>query len=502
MTIGKRRRLGARSVPLWLTAGLVACGGGGGGGSSGGIGGGGEVLVDGADYRAEFDANWGLGAIKADSAYDAGGTGSGTVVAVIDTGVDVDHPELKDRLHAASTDVINGDGPHDTDGHGTMVAGFVGAERNGQLTHGVAYDTRIMAIDAYDESIEGFWDSDLAAATDHARANGADVINYSLAGGSGISVNYDAAMAAAADAGIVLVYAAGNAQDPGEDTSNPQWPARFAADPDAQGLGIIVGAVDANEAMPWWSMRAGNYKDHYLVAPGVNVTSTALGGGTTAGSGTSFAAPHVAGAVALLKQYWPALSAGEVVDIIFTTAKDLGDPGVDEVFGHGLLDLAEAVKPQGGASLPAGETADGGGEPLQATTMSLGPAFGDALRESALAQAMFLDAYGRDYRTDLTRRLVRPAPDPDMAAWLGGRAGGRQTSPGDAAGHGAGRARGGQKRACAGAARAPAAGDGRGGVGPAAGRLAGGRDGTDREGRGATAGARQPGGPALSCPGG
>jgi Subtilase family len=407
-----------RSRLAWLLA-LIAigsaagCGGGGGGGGGGGSGG---LLPASSFETTEYHANYGLGVLRASSAYAAGATGRGITVGVVDTGIDVDHPEFAGQIAAASTDIMSGDPQlvDDIDGHGTAVAGVIAARRNQALTHGVAFQAKLLAVRAdAPGTCPGscaFDQADVAAATDYAVAHGAQVINYSLGGSSSLGAALHDAFARAVDAGTILVLAAGN-----EAAAEPSFPGRFAADPAADDQVIAVGAVDANKQIASFSNRAGSAQDHYLVAPGVSVLAPKLGGGAALVSGTSFAAPHVSGAAALVLDAAPFLSAAEVVQLLLDTATDLGAPGPDPVYGQGLVNLRAALGPQGTLSVPLGSTVGEAGAALGDTGLRLGPAFG---RGPDLGAVIFLDGYGRPYWLDLEDRIGVPATAPDLAAWL------------------------------------------------------------------------------------
>ncbi|MCH8112817.1 MAG: S8 family serine peptidase, partial [Proteobacteria bacterium] len=302
-------------------------------------------------------------------------------------------------------------------GHGTFVAGIIGARRNSAATHGVAFQSTILALRADTAGscavACSFSTTDVATAIDFAVANGARVINLSLGGGASADIN--TALANAAAAGVIFVAAAGNAGDP-----DPIFPAQFARDAGALGLGIAAGASNTGNTIAGFSNRAGNTATAYLVAPGVDVVSTNLGGGTAAVSGTSFAAPHIAGAIAVLLQRFPGLTAAQVVDLLFTTATDLGAAGTDAVYGRGLLNLEEAFRSQGVLNLPLGQTVNGDSESLEGTLVALGPAFGDALQnESFLANAIILDAYQRAYVVDLRERVLTARPQSLVARFIG-----------------------------------------------------------------------------------
>jgi subtilisin family serine protease len=223
-------------VALLITALLL-------GACSVGFSSGGSSGDDGDDSRppsffetAEYNASYGLAAINASSAYATGVNGRGVTVGVIDTGIDRNHPEFAGAIASASIDIVSGspDNLDDQDGHGTAVAGILAARRNGELSHGVAYNAQILAVraDTDGSCASGctFDQADIAAGTDYAVANGARVINYSLGGASALGPVLGAALRRATDAGAVLVLAAGN--DGAED---PTFPAQFASTAEAGG---------------------------------------------------------------------------------------------------------------------------------------------------------------------------------------------------------------------------------------------------------------------------
>lgn len=409
-----RRRLLLAGIGI----GLSACSGGGGSAEL-------AAVSPESFETAEYDASDGLAAIHASAAYAGGGTGQGVRIAIIDTGIDVDHPEFSGAIDPASTDIISGNPGlvDDQNGHGTAVAGVIGARRNGALGQGVAFESTLLAVRAETGSCVptcSFAQSDLATATDYAVAHGSRVINYSLAGAIGLASAFEGALTNAAAKGTVLVFAAGNDGDP-----DPSYPARFAVSAAAGGNAIAVGAIDGNnkivsfENQGWDSNRAGAARDFFLVAPGVDVATTALGGGMAMASGTSFAAPHVSGAAAVLLDAAPYLSAQQVVELLLTTATDLGAPGVDSIYGRGLVNLEEALRPQGASVVPLGGTVAESGAALTATGLELGAAFGDALAsESLLAEAIFLDGYARPYRVDLAPAIAARDAGLDLEAWL------------------------------------------------------------------------------------
>lgn len=364
--------------------------------------------------EAEIAENYGLGAINAPAAYSAGATGSGVTVAIIDSGIDVDHPEFLGRIHPQSTDIVaNSPGSlDDTNGHGTHVAGIVGAAADSSGVVGVSPDAQILAIraNARGADVSGdellYFDEVVADAIHHAVDNDADLINLSLGKLDSISNEYRAALERAIANDVLIVASAGN--EPSGETTRP---ASFAGSGLANGRILAVGAVDSDEQIASFSGQPGftELNEAFLVAPGVDIRSTDAGGGLGTRSGTSFSTPHVTGAAAVLRSAFPSLTMAQIADLLIDTAKDLGDPGPDPVYGQGLIDIEAALAPQGVLSIAADNTVDGDQASITDTELSLGAAFGDALATStALEQVMALDAYDRPYAVDLSDQVVRP----------------------------------------------------------------------------------------------
>mgnify|MGYP001032565545 CR=1 FL=1 len=398
-----------RAVGTCLTSlfALTACLGGGGGGAGGGSSGGNstpvslnlQLMANPEDFEsAEYRRSGALEPINASMLYAAGASGAGVTVGIIDTGVDTGHAELASAIHPSSTDLKRADPLADGSGHGTAIAGLIGARRNGTATHGVAYEARLLAVRADTPgTCPGsclFGQGDLAAATDYAVANGARVLNFSLGDAAGLADSFRSSLSDAAEADRVLVFAAGNGG-----AASPRQPARFATTGSARGTGIIVGAVDEDEVIADFSNRAGTARDVYLVAPGEDLLTTARGGGSTTLSGTSAATPLVSGAAAALLSAAPHLSASDVVSILLGSARDLGTPGTDAIYGRGMLDLEQALAPAGPLVVPQGASAGGGGAALAASSLSLGGAFGPGL--AAPVRVMALDSFDRAYEVDL-----------------------------------------------------------------------------------------------------
>ena len=307
---------------------------------------------------------WGLSMVRATTAW-SGATGEGVIIAVVDSGVDKDHPELADKLVKGASFVGCPEGKRpcdnwdDDSGHGTHVAGIAAAPLDGVGVVGVAPNARIMPV-RVTQGGRGT-SRDFADGIRYAVDNGADVINMSLGGVPGVKQAYDAvgfdvavakAMQYAIDHGVLVVYSAGN-------ESAPVCGQHSLFDGQAA---LCVGAVDKRKIHSAYS-NVGMGVD--VVAPGglgsvfcdddedilstysiAHDTECPDSGGYETTAGTSMAAPFVSGIAALLAENG---ITGEAAGArIKATAVDLGLPGNDSVYGSGLVD---AVKALGSAAL-------------------------------------------------------------------------------------------------------------------------------------------------------
>ena len=275
-----------------------------------------------------LDQQWGLTAIGAPSVWTIS-RGVGVTVAVIDSGSGP-HPDLDANLDAGRTmfGFIDSAGEIDVDvaGHGSHVAGIIAAVADNAIGgSGVAPQSRILPIRVLDSLGSG--DSkDVSKAVRFAVDSGVRVINLSL-GGSTESTSLTAAIQYAVDRNVLVVAAAGN----GAADSTPKWPG-------ASDLTIAVTAVDRYNSVTSFDQR-GDYID--IAAPGSSILSTASNDYKIQ-SGTSMAAAFVSGAAALLFAAQPSITAAQVRDVLQRTAIDIGAPGRDTTFGHGLVNLVAA----------------------------------------------------------------------------------------------------------------------------------------------------------------
>ena len=289
-------------------------------------------------------------------------TGSGLTIAVIDTGIDLNHQDLRDRVWTNTGETCGngidddnngfiddcngwdfGGGDNDpnpeagtrSEAHGTHVAGLAGASRNGLGTVGIAPDVNLMALKAAYPSGDLSL-SAVVAAIDYAVANGADIINLSLGTRVGVSRHavlfVERAVADAAAAGVLIIASTGN-EGVDTTTTGPQWPSGFALYYDEV---MSIASSNNSDALSSWSTRGPEVS---LMAPGEIVLSTVPGGGYNWMSGTSMAAPVTAGAAAVLWAAEPNLTPSQVADRLEATGASVGD--------YPRLDLAAAIDAAG-----------------------------------------------------------------------------------------------------------------------------------------------------------
>ena len=272
--------------------------------------------------------------------------GEGIIVAVIDTGVDLDHPDLQVNLVPGATFISGTSTPDDDQGHGTHVAGSVAAAMNDVGIIGVAPFAKIMPVKVLSASGSGSV-AGVAAGIRWAADNGAKVINLSLGGSSFTSLELDAVNYATAK-GVLVIAAAGNCGHPAGYVANrcPTW--NSPSYPAAFDNAMAVASTTSSNTHSSFSTQ-NSYVE--IAAPGSNIYSTYPGGGYHTTSGTSQATPHVAGLAAAIWSRNPSLTNAQVRNILIATAVDLGTPGRDIYFGYGRIDANDAVLSSGLSSL-------------------------------------------------------------------------------------------------------------------------------------------------------
>ena len=385
--------------------------------------------------------------------------GQGVRIGIVDQGFDLSHRDFLGKI-VASRNFYSGSAV--TWGvHGTAMAGVAAAANNGVGTVGVAPAAQLLLAQVGAGGTNTVMtESAVYRAVDWLSANRADVINLSLGAqyttnftqttqrstitgiyfaSSMYGANYSASATEinnyklATDRGSIIVAAAGN-----QGLGYSEFPGMYATRTDANGRlvldgrMIIVGAVDANNVMASFSDRAGhicqnsvglNCKDTYLtrefyvVAPGVNVVvsqANQLTGGknlATTMSGTSPAAAYVSGGMALMRQTWPQLRPEQLVALVLNTTRDLGAPGVDNVYGRGLVDFDRATRPQGALTLANKQALvgqAGNGVSLSVTGAAMSSGLAQVFRSTSLVQnTQVIDGIGRNYAANLTE-AIRP----------------------------------------------------------------------------------------------
>jgi len=283
---------------------------------------------------------------------------------------------------------------------------------------GVAYEATILSLNVGDPAgckpgtSDCFFDSALPVAIDLARTKGAKIINMSFGDEEGMPDETFAAVRRAVDAGIIVVMSAGNSG-----TAQPNsFALKNVQQAGSTGLFIIAGSIDESRSISSFSDRAGTGvgASHYLAALGRgNATVNHLGAHVKV-NGTSFSAPTIAGAAALLAGAFPNLTGAQIVQLLLTTADDAGAAGTDAIYGRGILNIARAFQPQGATAL-AGSMA-----PISLSyngTVS-GP-MGDAAPRLG-GGAIILDGYSRAYALELARTLGRVSQEQPLAQGVSG----------------------------------------------------------------------------------
>lgn len=281
-----------------------------------------------------YGSQWHLAKIAAPAAWDVT-TGSNTVIiAVLDTGIQMNHPDLQGRILPGWDYVNNDSDPSDDHGHGTATAGTAAAIGNNSVgVTGVAVNAKILPFKVLNASNYGYysaWSSAIMKAADQ----GARVINMSM-GGTTSSSTLQSAVNYAWSKGSIVVVSAGNSGN-----STPTYPAACTN-------ALAVSATNSSDSRTSWS----NYGSYVRIsAPGEGILTTHLGGGYAGWSGTSFSAPIVSGVAALIAAHRPELSNTDIVNAILQGADDLGTAGRDDFYGYGRVNAARSLQIAGGTT--------------------------------------------------------------------------------------------------------------------------------------------------------
>lgn len=306
-----------------------------------------------ANPVARAAASWNVAAIRAPDLWTLGHTGRGVVVAAMDTGVDLAHPDLQRHWRGGANSWFDPHGeestPYDALGHGTQAMGII----VGGSAAGVAPDARWVAVKLYNADGRARM-SDIHLAFqwlmdpdgDPVTLDAPDVVNASWAltgrGAGACILEFSEDIRALRNAGIAVVFAAGN-DGPAPGTSNSP-----GNNPGVLSVGAVDRRLQAGRQVSRGPSACDGAVFPRLVAPGMNVRTTDVSHGGVPSyatvSGSSLAAPHVAGVLALLAGAFPKASVTELEDALVQSARDLGDDGADNTYGGGLADALAAFK--------------------------------------------------------------------------------------------------------------------------------------------------------------
>lgn len=291
----------------------------------------------------QYDLQWGLEQIRAPEAWAISTGSDEVVIAIVDTGVELNHSDLAAKIVTGNTFVRRTSSANDDSGHGTHVASVAAGQSNNQTgVAGVSWHARIMPVKVLNRF--GFGrTSDIANGIEWAVNNGADIINLSL-GGSEPSNRLRQAVEYADDHGVLVIAAVGNEYQSGSPISYPA----------AYDTVLAVGASDRNDRHADEFSSSGSYLD--VVAPGEDIQGAFLNDTYESYTGTSMASPSVAGLAALLLAVDPDFTTTELMSLIRDTAFDLESSGWDELTGYGRIDAAAALSAAQTMSAPPPET--------------------------------------------------------------------------------------------------------------------------------------------------
>jgi len=272
------------------------------------------------------NSSWPLHQIGADVAISKNDTGQSVRIAVLDTGIDYNNPDLRHAYYGGYDFVNNDSDPYDDNGHGTFVAGVIAGTIDGQKgSLGASPDVEMYAVKVIGADGSGSI-RNLVKGVQWAMDHNVSIICMSL------SISYNnptlkEVLNEAYNRGILLVAAAGNTG------GKVTYPARYETV-------IAVGSVDSNDKV---AKNSATGPEVEVVAPGVNINSTLPGGRYAVWSGTSFAAGYVTGALALLLSAHPGINNEGIRSLLNNGAVDLGAHGKDNQYGYGLANVADEV---------------------------------------------------------------------------------------------------------------------------------------------------------------
>ena len=413
---------------------------------------------DGSGFRTkEYRNSTGLDQIKAADGYElvtGPQGGEGVTIAILDDGIDEDHPDLAPNLISS---LLFGGATDIDSSHGTAVAGIAaGAADNGGI-QGVAFNAGILAFQVGDVDPDDpdatLLDSDvIASAIEEATVRDADIINMSLgfsfsgplllSDGTLVapvatvgSQTIEDSMRVAANAGKLMVVSAGNDfndiplieelldLEPGTIVDiGANFPAQSAADPELANAVIAAVAVNEDNELAFFSNSCRGVEERCMAAPGVDFQGALPGGGVgSIGSGTSYSAPLISGAAAVVQAAFPGTTPQEAGNRLLSTATDLGTPGTDVLYGRGLLNLENALTPQGDLQIATSSSLDGSMAALTSSKLALGSAFAlGGHGANLLSKAIALDADNFPFGIDLRGSADIRSRSTGLASFIAG----------------------------------------------------------------------------------
>ncbi len=288
-----------------------------------------------SDFKVEKVVNdprlaeqWAIAKVDAAGAWDVNMGSKNTLLAIVDTGVDYNHPDLAGRVDKGRDFINNDDDAMDAQGHGTHCAGIAAASANdGVGIAGLAPNVSILAVKVLSASGGGSYES-VASGIVYAADRGAHVISMSLGGGASSQALQDAVDYARSKGALVVAAMGNNGRE------SKSYPAA------CDGV-MAIGATDINDGKASFS-QYGTWIS--VGAPGHNILSTIPGNKYAVYSGTSMATPYAAGLAALVKDTFPSMTAAQLREKIEKSADDVGTEGFDKMFGHGRINAAKAVR--------------------------------------------------------------------------------------------------------------------------------------------------------------
>ena len=287
-----------------------------------------QVLAAGMTNDPYSSRQWGMKMVGMEAAWQSGLTGSGVRVAVIDGGIYTNTGEFDANRLLAGKNMVDGGSTEDSNGHGTFIAGIIGAAKdNGVGIAGIAPEVTIIPIKTSNDGsmADGVGAKAIYAAVDEFHC---DVINYS-SGAIKLSTGMREAVQYAVSKGVIIVCSTGN-----DGNTQLHYPGAL---PETIGVGSINKGLER-------SQFSHQNSSIFVTAPGDEVYSIGARGSVYSSSGTSFSAPFVTGLAALLKEAHPQMNTDDFKAILQASCYDLGDAGYDKEFGWGLIQVPAAIR--------------------------------------------------------------------------------------------------------------------------------------------------------------